>query len=255
MSVFSETVELYTPLTEALRELNRRRNDEELQQKVKKYFASHPCMPELVSEPRAVMAPSLASPNLEFSYALDICKNIPLKNVFYEFRKDKFVHLNFEKRCLGEMTFFRENISGEREITGSMRILDFEKDQGKPMNEIKTVNGENFVDFHHRLVADYLPSAGVDIRDFSEWFSNSRSFIPELPYLRYLGLFMTNGILFSNFVTEKYNSSFTHERVIPAFRKLREIFGVPPLIVPIEPIETDDEYFWCYYPEEVRQLI
>lgn len=259
MSVFSESAELYTPLAGALQELKRRREDKTLLQKIKDYFASYPSPSELASEPKAVMAPSLVSPNLELNYFLDIRKDLPIKSVFYEFRSDKFVHLNFEKRCLGEMTFFRLNASGKKESTGSVRVIDFQKDQGKPMNEIRTLKGEPFVDFHHRLVSEYRPSEDVHIYDFSKWFRGSHSFAPEFPYLRYLGLFITDGILFCNFiadsVVEKSQSSFTDTRVLPAFRKLKEIFGVSPLIVPIEPIETDVEHFWCYYPDEVRRFI
>jgi len=255
MSVFSETSGLYTPLTEALQELKRRRADKKLQQRVNDYFALYPCPPELATEPRIVMAPPLVSPNLELKYFLDVCKHLPIRSIFYEFRKDKFVHLNFEKHYLGKMVFFREHAPDNKEVTGSMRVVDFEKDQGKPMNEIKTIQGENFADFHHRLVSEYLPDADIEIHDFSEWFKNSRLFLPELPYLRYLGLFIRDGILFSNFVTEKYQSSFTHTLVMPAFEKLKEVLGVAPLIVPIEPVETDSEPFWCYYPEEVRTLI
>lgn len=255
MSIFSEVSGLYTSLSESLQKLKQRRDDKKLQQKVNDYFAPCPPPSELIMEPRIVMAPPLVSPNLELKYFLDVCKHLPIRSIFYEFRKDKFVHLNFEKHYLGKMVFFKERISGDKEITGSMRIVDFEKDQGKPMEEIKTIKGENFVKFHHRLISEYLPSANIEIIDFSEWFEKSRLFSPELPYLRYLGLFICDGILFGNFVNEKYQSSFTNTVVIPAFEKLREIFGVSPLIVPIEPVETDSEPFWCYYPEEVRQFI
>jgi len=100
-----------------------------------------------------------------------------------------------------------------------------------------------------------LSFSSKEIKDFSKWFQNSRTFSVDLPYLRYLGLFIRDGILFNNFVTEKHQSFFTKTRVLPAFRKLREVFGVSPLIVPIEPIETDSEPFWCYYPEEVRRFL
>jgi hypothetical protein len=253
MSAFSETARLYTPLTTALEELKRRRGDDDLRQKVEGYFSSHPVPPELMSEPKMVMAPPIVSPNLELMYCLDVCKQLPIKSIFYEFRRDKFVHLNFEKHNLGEMVFYRENKQGRKEIVNSMRIIDFQKDQGKPMCEITTTSGENLVDFHHRLTSMFLPNYNLEIRDFSEWFMKSCQFSTGLPYLRYLGLFIRDGILFSNFITEKYQSSFTYTRVLPAFDKLREVFGVSPLIVPIEPVETDSEKFWCYYPEEVRQ--
>ena len=123
------------------------------------------------------------------------------------------------------------------------------------MDEIKTAKGENFVDFHHRLVSECLPDAHIEIHDFSEWFRNGHSFSSELPYLRYLGLFIRDGILFGNFTTEKRESSFTSTTVLPAFRRLKEVFGLQPLIVPVEPTETDDGASWCYYPDTVRQFI
>jgi len=259
MSIFSETAALYTPLTQALHELERRRKDPSLVRKIEDFFSAYPATPELAKEPRAVMAPPLASPNLEFNYFLDVHKHLPIKSILYEYRQDKFVHLNFEKHCLGEMTFFREDSHGRKEVAGSVRVVDFGKDQGKPMSDIKTLSGENFVDFHHRLVSQYRPDADIEIVDFSEWFRGSRNFMPELPYLRYLGLFLTNGILFSNFIIDSTNeesqTSFTDNYVLPAFRKLEEIFGIAPLIVPIEPIDTDTEHHWCYYSEEVRKLI
>ena len=201
------------------------------------------------------MSPTLVSPNLELNYFLDVSKNLPIRPIFYEFRKDKFVHLNYVKHCLGELTFFRENFLGNKKITESIRIIDFEKDQGKPMNEIKTIKGENFIDFHHRLFSECLPGVNIEIYDFSDWFRKGYSFAPELPYLRYLGLFISDAILFGNFTTEKRESFFTNIKVLPAFRKLKEVFGLQPLIVPIEPMETDDGPLGCYYPEKVRQFV
>ncbi len=259
MSVISENSKLYTPLSEALEELRRRQGDSKLKARVREYFELYPCPPELTGGPRAVVAPPIVSPNLELKYFLDIREHLTIPSVFLEFREDKFVHLNFEKRYLGEMVFYRESRSGNKEISGSMRVVDFEKDQGKRMNEIITVTGENFVDFHHRLFSQYMPDVNINVHDFSDWFKNSRKFSSEIPYLRYLGLFLTDGLLFSNFITdsaiEDHQSTFTRTQVIPAFMKLSEIFGVKPLMVPIEPMETDSEAFWCYYPEEVRQLI
>lgn len=255
MSVLSETVGLYTPLSTALQELDRRRNDPVLRKRIQDYFATSPCPRGLGAEPKIVMAPPLVSPNFELKYFLDICTSVPIQSMFLEFTQDKFVHLNFEKRHLGNMIFYKKTPHARAEVSGAIRIVDFEKEQGKPFTAIETIQGENFVDFHHRLVSQYLPDTPIERYDFSEWFIASRSFSPEFRYLRYLGLFLCDGILCSNFVTEKYHSPFTRAYVIPAFKKLEELFGVQPLIVPIEPLETDADPFWCYYPEEIRQWL
>lgn len=183
---------------------------------------------------------------------MDVATALPIPVRYMEFSKDKFVHLNYSKRNLGELVFFTAE-HGVRQITEKRKIVDFQKAQGVPMNEISTLSGENFVEFHHRILLSAFQESTPVVEDFSDWFKKAATFDTSLPYKRYLGLFLTNSILFANFSTEKREVSFTEQRVLPAFRALRARFGVNPLIVPVQPTESDDEDFWCYYPDDVRK--
>ncbi len=254
MSDFAKVGELYVPLKEALSEFDSRQKNVELKASVAEFFKGYAPPQSLRDAPGGVYAPALVTPNLELTYLLDVVDGLPIPMHYFEFAHDKFVHMNFSKRCLGHMFFFDTSDVSGKTIVGDSRILNFQLSQGKPMDEIVTLSGENFVNFHHRVLSAYLGERKPEILNFSDWFAGSAAFDPALPYLRYLGLFITDGILFANFTTEKREAAFTDERVIPAFRKLKEIFGVSPLIVPIQPTESDDELFWCYYPEEVKAL-
>lgn len=248
--------QLYTPLTDALVELERRQKDKHLRKKVEKYFESYPLLPQLEAGPCGVVARALLTPIYELVYFMDISKHLPIKTVFCEFTKDKFVGVNFEKKCLGNMKFFREDLYGKKVVVASRRVVDFKKSEGKPLIDVLTNTGESLPSFHRRLLNSYFKESKLEIDDFSDWFVNASKFSKEFPYMRYLGLFIVHGILYDNFVTtEKRQDSFTRNKVIPAFKKLSETFGVPPLIVPINPVESESAHYWCYYPEKVRTLI
>ncbi len=250
-----EIAELYTPLSQALAELERRQGDLELKAKVDEYFKDYPSLPELAQGPRAVVARAIFTPMLEFLYFMDMQKHLPLKPILYEFTKDKFVGLNAVKAGLGNMTFYTQDSQGNKTITSTEAVVDFATNEGKSMREIKTIKGEPLIEFHHRLLHGYFENFDLEIAHFSDWFKNSYSFNEQLPYQRYLGLFLHQGILFENFTSQKNESSFTRTKVIPAFADLVERFGIKPLIVPINPRDTDDQPFWCYYPDKVRTLI
>jgi hypothetical protein len=243
------------PLGKALVELQRRRKNPELQKKVEEYFASYPTLAPLDVEPRGVMARAIFSPIYELAYFLEMKRHLSMNMVYFEFSNDKFVAINSGKRCLGDMVFFKEGRWSGKKVTDSKRIIDFAKSEGHPLREIKTYEGQPLIEFHHDLLRKYFKQ-DLDIRDFSDWAKGSFQFSPELPYLRYLGLFVLNGILFEDFLTkDEHERPFTLKRVIPAYEKLVEIFGVPPLIVQLDPIIDDDRPFWYYYPESIKKLL
>lgn len=257
MSNYLWVSELYTPLETALTELADRRKNADLVERVKREFARQPSFPELGDEPRAIMSPPVLTPNLETISFHDIGGFLPVRPLVCEFTKDKFVHLNVQKRCLGHLTFLgRGPMDQKKSITESMRITDFNESQSLLISQARTYWHESLVDFHHRLAHDYFKEKGeLDSCDFSDWYKASKEFEPEFPYLRFLGLFMTEAILFANFTTSETEKTFTQNVVVPAFRELTKRFGTQPLIVPLEPMETDDTAFWCYYPEEILEMI
>lgn len=137
MSVRSIVKDLYLALPDALAELERRRADRALVERIDRYLAGSPTLPELKEGPKLVFAPPVVSPNFETLHLMSLLKDAPLPAVFYEFRRDRFVHLNFMKRCLGRLNFVAKG-SGSNEISSTMGIVDFQTAQGRPMNEITT---------------------------------------------------------------------------------------------------------------------
>lgn len=251
-----DTFKLYTPLTVALSELKRRRNDTLLRIRIEDYFRDYPSLPELKEAPRIVFSPTLLTPNLETEYFIDMVADLPYQPVIYEYISDKFVHINPQKFNLGQMTFFHKSIAGsKKEIIKSVRVVDFERYQGKPLAEVQTVFGESLIEFHHRLFRAYFSNKWYELHDFSTWFRNSSHFDLQHSYLRFLGLFLTDAILFGHFNTTKSEIQFTHSKVLPAFKKLKEIFGIAPLIVPLQALETENDSFWCYYSDKVLDFL
>ena len=232
--------DIYSTLSVALAELERRKMSD-LPKRVEKYFKSLPPPDFLEKKPFAIYAPSLVTPNLELMYLLSMLPHLSFRTEFLEYQQDKFVHINVTKRALGNLTFVKQGLHGAKLPSSSVRVVDFDAYQGKPLTDVLTKSGEKLTDFHHRLLQKHPTSTTIVPRDFSEWFRAASLFDSELSYLRYLGLFITDGILFGNFTSEKYESSFTLKKVIPAVERLISLFGVTPLIVPIEPPGTDEE--------------
>lgn len=74
-------------------------------------------------------------------------------------------------------------------------------------------------------------------------------------YTYYLSLFICHGILFENFSIRGDEEKLTSDVVIPAVKELERIFGVKPLIVPLLPIEDENDPYWSYYPEILKNKI
>lgn len=251
----NEPEDIYTSLQVALSEIEERRRNPVLLEKIRKFFGDSPPPKEFGDSPRIVLVRYVMSPTFEYSYFLNMSKGLRFKPLFLEFSDDKFVAKNPEKYSLCKMSFYTHKASGEKRVTSNTKVVNFNKDEGKPLSEIVTKNGEKLVDFHHRLLKEsggYIPGTLVD---FSTWFRKSTQLSKEYYYLYYLALFLVNGILCENFLLNKTESSFTKGKVVPAFDKLTKMFGVRPLIVHLAPRDTSEDPFWEYYDERIKPLL
>jgi len=253
MTGTSDALDIYTELPEALEELKRRRADKALCKKVADFFSKLPPPDLLTKEPRAVLTRYIVSPTIETERFCKIVKGSGLKPLFLEYADDKFVARNFEKYCLGRLHFARDNEKNKKGIV-VLRVVNFNKNEGKLLNRIMTEQGESLVDFHHRLFTQSGYVESPEIFDFSEWFKKGRQLSGNYYYLFYLTLFLTHGILFENFLLDKREHEFTERKVVPAFKHIMDTFGVRPLIVPLTPPETATEPHWCYYEKRLRKL-
>lgn len=242
---------MYTPLEEAKEEVWKRWNDAELRRRVLEYVGELP--QGFGQEPRAVFSSQLATVNFEYYRFTEKAKNAGLKPLCSEYTSDKFCSRNPDKRFLGKVTFFHHKGRNGGNRTTSRTIIDFCAEDGKPLREVKTVWGDDFVAFHHRMLRSKLPS--LELADATEWYQRKGG-NPAIFYHHLIALFICHGIHFVNYLNEGDEGKFTHEIVRPAIRRVIEHFGVKPLIVRLLPKESEADPYWCWYPghleEEVR---
>jgi len=142
-----------------------------------------------------------------------------------EFVQDKYVQMSRPKTSLLRMALSANE---------SISIADPKSWEGRTLSEITTKAGTNLVDFHHRLW-NQIPGTKVRI-DCSDWvqsFGNAEDY-----YFPELSLYVAHGVLFNDFhpasnpLSSNGSAWFTEKIVEPAFEKVKEVFGVSPIIFP-----------------------
>ncbi len=246
--------DIYTSLGEAEIEIKKRHKDLKLKKKLEDFWGKN--LPDFIHDgsPRSVLSKSIMTPNLEFKYFMDISKEIGLDICLWEYHEGKFVGKNQEKRHLGKMFFHHGHGKKNGNIINHKNIVDF-SEEGKKMCDVKTLSGKSLVDFHHEVLEKYFSKEHFNIKDISEWFNKTRTL--DLYYLYYLSLFIRDHILFENFFFdgEKEECKFTCDNFMPSFKKVTEIFGYKPLIVPLLPHEHEKSHFWLSYDEKTQKIV
>lgn len=245
---------IYTSLSVAKEEIWRRWNDKELRKKVEDFLGGD--VPEVFrgNAPVAVLSRDVISPNKEFIYFMDLVQETDLDSVFLEYLDGKFVARNFNKYHLCKMFFYDGTGKRRGNEINTFNVVNFNKMEGKKIKDIKTINGKSFVDFHHKILKEAAPEIQIDkIYDISLWFNKHRK-ISEY-YAHYLALFLCYGVLFDNFIMKNGEGDFTQKKIIPSFKKLEELFGIKPLVVPLTPIKDEGELYWWCYPNSVRLFV
>lgn len=248
---------VYTPLNEALGHIQQRKNNTELDINIKSVCRNIP--PVLCEEKfNAVLARPVATPNFEtrrFFHIIDALEEF--KPIIWEYTASKFTpNMNELKRALAKMSFFfGEGKKGGLKFN-SVNILDFNLNSGKKISEVTTSKDVSLVDFHH----DYFKKVfGENISkiffDASEWYENEGGRALEY-YEMFLCLFIQNSILFENFVLEdKEELRFVTEIFLPSFIKIKNKFGIKPLIVALSPTNIEGDKFWSSYPGQEIDFI
>jgi hypothetical protein len=234
---------MYVTLEEARDEVWKRWNNKELRQKVLEYVGE---LPEgFGHEPKAALVRHIATMNFEFLRFSNLAKETGLRPYCSEFIGDKFCSKNQEKLLLAKVTFYHGKGKQNGNKTVRHNLIDFYTEDGKNFQEVSTVWGESLVSFHHRLVSSKLKD--VELNDITAWFQAMGS-KPEYFYNRLLAIFVCHGIMFENFVADGEEGAFTQNIVWPAIERVKEHFGLKPLIVPLVPIESELDPYWCWYP-------
>jgi hypothetical protein len=244
---------IYTPLLQIKRELSERRKNKALVKKVKDFFGDQ-FLGEIEDAPRAILSRTIATPNMELDLFLKLANKVRLSPLILEY-PDKFVAKNVDKYHLCKLFFFRENSNGVATLANTLKIVNFNEEEGKVFGNIKTVWGEKIVDVHHKLLYIDKPALAGKVVDFSQWFSETR-YLSKYYYLYYLSLFVCHGVLFENFLAaDKEESRFFQEKFLPSFKEVENIFGIKPLIYQLLPLENTKNIYWHSYPESLKLIL
>lgn len=234
---------LYTPLSEALERLN---SPSEAHRYSALPAGIHPA-------PYAVFARQVATPSQEVARFLSMALAHNLRPLFFEFHDDKFVTRNRCKFALARMHFTDSiNRNGDGKWTD---ILDIQAGQGRSFASIDTNWGEPLVGFHHRLFREVFPTIPDSaFFDGSRWF-HSHGISPRKYYPEFLSLFVSGCVLFESYLLCPEELEFTEDVVIPAFDSVAQAFGRRPLIVRLDPPDSEGNSFWLSYPTSLFPFV
>lgn len=244
---------VYTPIETAIYEIERRRKNASLSVKISS-FLNNDIPNELTkSGIRAVMFRQITTPNYEIRRFLQIIQALDEFVPFFgEYRDDKFTSVNDQKHSWCKILFHR-NHNGHFD---SLTIVDLIKNDGKKLSEIKTIWGQQLIDFHHELFRTDNIQVNPDyFCDISPWLKH-HGVSAKNYYEQIMFWFVQNAILFENFMPGKTKESlFTKNIFLPAFISVYQKTGLKPLIVNLVPTSIENEKFWLSHPLETKDYI
>ncbi len=239
------TAKFFTNPNDAVAEIQRRRNDTDLRQRVADFLNGD--IPEHFSgdTPILYLARHVVTPSHETLKFIEKAQPLGLPIVLGQDVKDKFVSNNSMKRTLGKMPVVKGISRNTDEIIEHFTVIDFDDAQGKPFCEIMTKNNGSLVELHTSLLREIYPT-GITIVDESEWIDrNGRGNILE-HYKRFLTLFLAHGIMYETYILEDHY--FVKQVLEPAVAFVEETFGYKPLICELIPNRDIGERNWDAYP-------
>lgn len=234
--------DLYTPLHEAVAELESRRRNAELCAKVEDYHRDNP--PDFMrGGPYVCLFRQIITGDNEISRFIELSATTGLSPLCLSFTQDRFVAQNPDKKCLALLPFWVKHQERMLHIVGKL-------DEGGAIGNIICRNGMSLVEFHRHLLDHQHPGFSGCVCDVSDWAKSVSG--SHFDYVPLLALFVTGGILFENFRTDDEEElAFTHGRTIPAFEVVELMFGVRPLIVRLFTDEEVADPKWWRYPDEL----
>lgn len=246
----SNNMDIYTPIEEAGKIIRERWANKELREAVEKKLEGD--VPEILlgNGPHGLIWRCICTPDAEFERFLELCKKVDLSPVGLENTEDKFHSGNFTKYGLADLAFSTGVNKNLQHVVIKKRLIEFNTSGGKSMCDLKTLWGENLVDFHHFFLQEIFPLMKNNVIDISEWLKRKGG-TPEKYYFSVLSLAVCHVVYFDDFDLLDSEASFVNEIVIPVFEEIKKNFGVKPIIVKISSIGEHDKdpYWWCYSKE------
>lgn len=251
-NLFNQVV--YTPLSDAIKLLEERQRDPEFIKKIEDFLGDDIPDPLRKIDKYGISGKQVATPNFDTLWFIKLTKEFGLKPVFLEYLKDKFTSNNSFKHSLGQLLILGDlNKKGEV-MEEKITIIDFNKYNGKPLKDILTTWSEPLVDFHHKLFKAYDLKQDLIFFDESVWLDKHGK-VAKHYYENDILLYMCHGILFENFLLTGDDGKFTKNIFLPAFEKAFNLFGVKPLIVPIPPMDIEEDSCWFSYNKKIKPYI
>lgn len=242
--------DIYVSLDEAREEVKKRWNDVELRKKIEDELGNN-FMLQFKNEPRALLNRHLCSPDNGFILFFQCAKYIGISPLASEYQNDIFIHLNEEKKGLGRLRVFLKD--GAK---ATIDIMDFHANEKKKLKDVVLKNGEKLLDFHHNLFE--IDNCKLEMYENSAWF---HGLYPPSNFYYYLLLhFVAHGVLFETFSLEERErgeAKFIEDVVNPSIEKIKNKFGLKPLVVRSYPEnQTDEEdFYWWSYPSNVNDFV
>lgn len=251
--LFYETI--YTSLPEAIKILEERQKDKELIKKIEKLLNNDIPEPLKKIGKNGIQFRQIATPNVDGQHFIAITSGFGLKTVFFEYFDDKFTSNNCFKHSLGQLRI-HDGINRYGQFNNEkMTIVDFAKYDGEKLRDVVTLKTKKLVDFHR----DLFQVLGLNRNEFvfydaSKWLKENGS-MAEKYYSNFFLLFVTHGILFENFLMSGTEGDFSRVIVLPALKEVERITGLKPLIVPIPPMDIEEEEHWVSYNPIIKKYI
>lgn len=240
--------------SDAVRELKKREGDLALRKQVEEYLEND--IPDYFKNgPILYLARYLASPCFETMRFIHLAEPLGMKIVISQDTKDTFFSFNKEKKALCKLPICKKvskNINGTCEQFENVSIVDFNTAQGKPLNTIQTLWGENLVDFHNQIFKK-LTRGMAENPDDAVWIDSHHRGDPLEHYKKLLALFLVHGIFFEDYVNE--DEYFIETVLLPAFQFVEDRFGCRPLIAKLSAGDSESYTFWRSYPKEVLDIV
>lgn len=246
-----------TPFAEAIEELKRRRQDPELQDRVRAYLNGD--IPEYFGDtPIFYLARHVATPNFETLRFVHLLESSGFRTVISQDTQDFFFAANDMKKALLKLPVHTGHSSKGgvyQERFENYSITDLNAANGKRFSELKTHWGQPVTEFHQELCQEFFHHK-VEVIDDSAWIDRNERGNLLAHYQKFLALFIVHGVLFEDYLIEdERERHFITAVLAPAFRFVQDYFGLQPLISQLNPTSIESEHFWISYPAAVGDRI
>lgn len=247
---------MFTPL-EAVKELERRRQDPMLHGKIEEYLEGD--IPEYFKDgPILYLARHIVTPNFETLRFIHLISQLGFKTVISQDSKGLFVSQNQVKRALAKLPISQRITQKNGKLNEhyqNVTIIDFDKADGKSFADIRTLWGEKLTDFHIRLFSE-LKLGKIETPDDAEWIDRHHRKNLLEHYKHLLALFVVHGIFFENYNSiDEHETQFIKEILRPACHYIEQRFGYRPIITHVFPTSFESYRFWISYPSKVLDVV